>query len=71
MTDPTGSLKIEDPDTWPQAMRINEVATVLRVTTRTVYAMVGDGRLPAKKVGSTWRITKRQLLEYLETGQAG
>lgn len=66
MTDATGSLRIEDPDTWPQAMRISEVAAVLRVTPRTVYAMVNDGRLPATKLGAGWRIDKGQLLQYLE-----
>lgn len=40
------------PDT---VMTVREVADYLRVNQRTVYRLAVDGKLPAFKVGATWR----------------
>lgn len=42
-----------------------ELAEVLKVTTRTVYTMLRTGRLPASRVGDLWRISEENVQEFL------
>jgi len=58
-------LDLADPGTWPELMTVREVAQALRVNERTVLAAIGDGRWPATKVGTGYRISKRWLLRYV------
>lgn len=43
-----------------------EVAEILKVTRRTVYSYVKDGKIPATKVGRQWRVTEQALKEFLQ-----
>ena len=46
--------------------RLNEVAAILDVSSRTIYRMIHDGRLSAVKWGSgPWRIPRESLAELL------
>lgn len=45
--------------------KLDEVAQVLKVTRRTIYNYVKDGKLPAVKVGSQWRVTDQALRDFL------
>ncbi|MBE3562246.1 MAG: helix-turn-helix domain-containing protein [Hydrogenibacillus schlegelii] len=42
-----------------------EAAKRLRVSVRTVYRQLKDGRLPGVKVGGQWRIRREELERYL------
>ncbi|NLZ54532.1 MAG: helix-turn-helix domain-containing protein [Thermoanaerobacteraceae bacterium] len=42
-----------------------EVADKFRVTLRTVYQWIKDGKLKAIKVGTLWRISKDSLEEFI------
>jgi len=47
-----------------------EVATILRLERLTIYRMIKDGRIKARKLGKGWRIDKTEidrLLGYTET----
>lgn len=44
-----------------------EVAAILKVTTKTVYNLIHRKELPASRVGSLFRITEDQLSRYLES----
>jgi len=46
-------------------LTVNEAAKVLRVSRRTVYRLVQTGKVPAKKVGSQWRISRARLGEFM------
>lgn len=46
-------------------LNINEVAAALRVSKMTVYRFIGDGRLPAIRLGSSLRVHRRDLESYL------
>jgi len=54
-------------------LNIQEVADLLRMSSRRVYDMVRDHRIPgAAKVGGTWRIHRKTLEKFLaEGGEAG
>ena len=50
---------------------VPEVATVLKVSTKTVYKMIHDGELQAICVRGQFRITLQALTDYLRGGKNG
>jgi excisionase family DNA binding protein len=48
-----------------------EIAERLKVSYRTVYRWVQDGKLPAYKFGTEWRISSSDLEEFIQDHRAG
>ena len=44
---------------------IEELVEVLQVTRRTIYNYLKEGKLKAVKMGKYWRVTEKQLEEFL------
>jgi excisionase family DNA binding protein len=53
-----------DEEQMPEFMTIGEVADLLRVDVRTVYAAVQRGELPAARIGRQYRISREALQEW-------
>ena len=49
-----------------ELMTIKEVADFLRISTISAYSWVRDGKLPAIRIGKEWRVSSRDLDEWLE-----
>ena len=49
----------------PEVLTADEVADLLRVSTKTILALARDGTLPGEKVGRAWRFVRSDLLVYL------
>lgn len=47
-------------------MGLDEVAVKMGVKYLTIYRMVRSGELPAVRLGKQYRVSKRELSEYLE-----
>ena len=47
---------------------LEEVADILKVTRRTLYTYIKEGKLPAVKMGKYWRVTEENLKQFLNTG---
>lgn len=47
-------------------MTIREVADYLSVHTATIYKYAQKGEIPAFKIGSDWRFTKKHIDEWIE-----
>lgn len=47
---------------------IEEVVELLKVTRRTVYSYIKDGKLKAVKLGKYWRVTEKNLEDFLNKG---
>ena len=60
----------DDTTAIPEVATIPEVARFLRVSKTTVYKMIKDGELPAKRIRGQWRIMRHALQEYLADGDA-
>ncbi len=45
-----------------------EAAMLLNVHQRTIQAWIRDKKLPAKKVGATWRLKGQDLLDFQKDG---
>ena len=48
-----------------------EVLARLRVSVKTLYRLIGDGELPAVRVGRQWRVRPRDLETWLRDHQNG
>lgn len=46
-------------------LTLREVAEYLKVTERTLYRLVGDRRIPAFKVGGSWRFRLAEIDEWI------
>ncbi len=46
-------------------MRTVEVAGYLKVTERTIYRLAGAKKIPAFKVGASWRIARKDIDEWI------
>lgn len=47
-------------------LTIAEVAATMRVSKMTVYRLVHNGDLPAVRVGRSFRVTEKDVNEYLQ-----
>ena len=50
---------------YPMALNVQEVAEILRVSTKLVYRMINDGTIVSVKVGRSNRIPKTELIAYI------
>lgn len=55
-----------NPETWPYALTLKEVMTIIRVGKNKALELVQSGELPARKARGTWMISKNSLLKWLE-----
>lgn len=51
-----------------ELLTIDQVAQILKLTTQTVLRMVHAGKLPAVRVGRTYRVEAGKLKQWLEAG---
>ena len=47
-------------------LTIQEVADYLKLTERTSYRLVQDGKVPGFKVGSSWRFKRADIERWIE-----
>ena len=52
-------------------LTIREVADYLKVTERTLYRLVQDGKLPAFKVGNSWRLRREDSERWISEQTRG
>ena len=46
-------------------LTVGEVAKLLKVSTKTIYRLIDEKTLKASKVGSSWRVKKSDIDDYL------
>jgi len=54
-----------------ELMTVEEVADYLRVTKKTIYRLLRQGKIPATKVGHQWRFNKDSIDEWLQRRSVG
>lgn len=47
---------------------LQEVADILKITRRTLYNYIKEGKLQAVKMGKYWRVEEAKLQEFISTG---
>ena len=76
MTQPSPSVEnttresAYDVDELPKKpnLKPREVAEFFEVSLTLIYALIQEGQIPAYKLGSHYRISRRQLLEVIANG---
>ena len=48
-----------------EILTLKEVAGYLKVTERTIYKLAGAKKIPAFKVGGTWRFSRSDIDEWI------
>ncbi|NLR73688.1 helix-turn-helix domain-containing protein [Leeia aquatica] len=48
-----------------EILTLDEVATYLKAGKRTIYRLAVEGKLPAFKLGGTWRFRRSDLEEWI------
>lgn len=51
----------------PEFLTVREAAALLRVAEQTVRNELAARRLPGKKIGKEWRLSRTALIAYLST----
>jgi excisionase family DNA binding protein len=59
-------MKVIDVPSHDDVFTINDLMDILKVTRRTLLKYIKDGKLKAFKLGNEWRITNKQLEEFIE-----
>ncbi len=49
-----------------EIMTVKDVAAYLKLNERTVYRMATSAKMPAFKVGSSWRFKREELEKWIE-----
>lgn len=47
---------------------LDEVAEVLKITRRTLYTYIKEGKLKAVKIGREWRVSEAALQDFINKG---
>lgn len=54
------------PSGEPSVLTVVEAATLLQVKPGHVYRLLNSGEMPGRRVGGVWRISRLQLINWLE-----
>ena len=54
-----------------EILTISQVAEYLQLSEMTTYKLVQDGRIPAFKIGRSWRVSKSDLKDLIENLKKG
>jgi excisionase family DNA binding protein len=47
-----------------EIMTISDVASYLKITQKTAYRLVSEGKIPGFKVGGSWRFSKIEIFAW-------
>lgn len=47
-------------------LRPSDISELLDLHPNTIYRLLKSGKLPARKVGGSWRIYKKDLIDFIE-----
>lgn len=54
-----------------EIMTVNDVAQYLKISVITTYRLVQEGKIPAFKVGRSWRVKRSDLDDFIEKQKQG
>lgn len=55
----------------PILLTVSEAAKLLRITTRSIYQMVAESRIPYRRVGRSVRFEQSELMEWTKAQANG
>ncbi len=49
-----------------QIWTIEELATFLQISEKTIYRLAGEGKVPGFKVGGAWRFKREEIYSWID-----
>ncbi len=65
----TPSAPLADQEDFPTILTVDELADLLRLNRKTVYELVSNGEIPARRVGRSLRAHRDTVLRWLSESQ--
>lgn len=56
---------------YPDIVSINELSQMLCISTKTAYRLLQEKQIGYFRIGKSYKIPKRSILQYIEQAQAG
>lgn len=53
-------------DNYPDVLNFNQVREILHIGRGLLLELLGEGEIPAFRVGRLWRVYKKDLISYIE-----
>ena len=53
---------------YPPVLSVEQVCEILHIHRKTCYKMIRDGTIPAVKLGHLYRVSKENVISYLNRG---
>ncbi len=50
---------------YPDVLNVKEVCTILRISRKTVYALIRKGTISCRRIGRVYKIPKEGIIAYL------
>ena len=57
------------PNSLDDILDVKQASEFLKLNPQTVRRMLARGELPGRKLGNTWRLSRRQLVTLVESGE--
>ncbi len=54
-------------ENYNDVLTIDELSKALRLSRRSVMRLLADGKIPYRKIGRVYRVSKNALLSYVES----
>lgn len=61
--------KVKDMLMSDEIMTISDVAAYLKITEKTAYRLVSEGKIPGFKVGGSWRFNRAEILAWAKANK--
>lgn len=55
---------------YPDIMTVEDCADALQLNKTTIYHLIEKKKIPATRIGKSYRISKKKMIEYVESGNA-
>lgn len=52
-------------ENYPDVLNTNELCKVLRISKKTAYTFLREGKVPCRKIGRAYKIAKEDVIFYL------
>lgn len=52
-------------DQYPDVLTVDDLSKILRINKSTTYRILQDGVIPCRRIGTTYRISKKHVLNFL------
>jgi excisionase family DNA binding protein len=57
-------IRLGLPSMSDEIMTINDIASYLKITEKTAYRLVSEGKIPGFKVGGSWRFNRIEIQDW-------